>query len=76
MLGVPVSEIDWHHDCSDGAQTLYEVSCFVEPPHMGVTGGKKPIGHRVMRERKPRHQELFEGVVKLPIEKMGLADTG
>jgi hypothetical protein len=42
---------------------------------MGVTGCKKPIGHRVGRDRMARHKEFFDGIVKLPIEKMGLADS-
>jgi hypothetical protein len=38
---------------------------------MGVTRCKKPIGHRVGRDRVTRHKEIFESVVKPPIEKKG-----
>jgi hypothetical protein len=41
---------------------------------MGIAGCKKPIDHRVKWERMARHEELFDGIVKLPIEKIGLAD--
>jgi len=28
------------------AQSLYDLSCVVEPPHMRITRSEKPVGHR------------------------------
>ena len=76
MLRVSIGDDARNHDWGDLAQSLYDFSCVIEPSHMGVTGCKKPIRHSVDREFKPRHEELFESVLKLAIEKLCLADSG
>ena len=67
--------IRYHHGC-DRSQALHHFSCFVEPPHMGVRGYQKSTDHHVGWPIMMRHEEVFDGVIKLPIEKMGLADSG
>jgi len=42
---------------------------------MGVRGCQKPIDHHAGWPMMMRHEEVLDGVVKLPIEEMRLADS-
>ena len=43
MFGVSIRNDVWYHDRGDCAQSVYDLPCFIEPPHMGVTGSEMAI---------------------------------
>ena len=66
-----------YDDRSNRPQSLYDLSCFVEPPHMRIAGREKPVGHGKTRRLLQRSRAATCGcIIKLLVEEMSGAQQG
>ena len=70
MLRVPQVAGARYYDRGNGPQPRDDVSCIVEPAHMGIAGGEKAIRHRVARILLDREEQFLHGLIEAPRREM------
>src|SRR5215470_4107589 len=75
MLRISKLRVGWNYSTGDGAQSPDDISRLVEPPHMGVAGGKVAISRWEARIVLDGEEEIWHRRFVSPADKMGLADN-
>jgi len=70
MLRIPQEADVRYHDRSNGPQPLDDLSCVVEPTHMGVAGGETAIRQRESWVLLDREEEVGHGLIEAPADEM------
>ena len=73
MPGVPLVGAVRYHDRSDGAQPRNDLSCVIEPTHMGVAGGESAVRRREARIILDREKQFRHCFSEAPTEETGVA---
>jgi hypothetical protein len=74
VLGVPQEAgVRRDHDRRNGALPLDDLTCVVEPAHMGAAGGENAIRLREARIVLDREEQFRHGLVEAPAVEMRLA---
>ena len=75
MLWVPIPRCALHYDRRNRAQPPDDLSRFVEPSQMRITGRENAVGHRETRSPFERFEQLCRRIVEPAAEEVGFANS-
>ena len=70
MFGIPQVAGVRYHDSGNGPQPLDDLSCVVEPTHMGVAGGENAMRMRVAWILLDPEKQIWHRLIEAPSQEM------